>query len=151
MKIGFIAISGLRMADPGLLKLGMTFPAVARRAKEIEALPSLGLLTIAGMTPPEVDVEYLEVRDVDHDNLPLHFDAVALSTLSGTAKEAFRLAERFREFGMPTILGGLHATLAPEECKKHVDCLIIGEGEPVWPEVVRDLQKGKLQIGRAHV
>ncbi|MFM1560550.1 MAG: radical SAM protein [Roseibacillus sp.] len=145
MKIGFIAISGLRMADPGLLKLGMTFPAVARRAKEIEALPSLGLLTIAGMTPPEVDVEYLEVRDVDHDNLPLHFDAVALSTLSGTAKEAFRLAERFREFGMPTILGGLHATLAPEECKKHVDCLIIGEGEPVWPEVVRDLQKGKLQ------
>jgi radical SAM superfamily enzyme YgiQ (UPF0313 family) len=145
MKIGFIAISGLRLADPGLLKLGMTFPAVARRAKEIEALPSLGLLTIAGMTPPEVDVEYLEVRDVDHDNLPLHFDAVALSTLSGTAKEAFRLAERFREFGMPTILGGLHATLAPEECKKHVDCLIIGEGEPVWPEVVRDLQKGKLQ------
>ena len=145
MKIGFIAISGLRMADPGLLKLGMTFPAVARRAKEIEALPSLGLLTIAGMTPPEVDVEYLEVRDVDHDNLPLHFDAVALSTLSGTAKEAFRLAERFREFGMPTILGGLHATLAPEECQKHVDCLIIGEGEPVWPEVVRDLQKGKLQ------
>jgi radical SAM superfamily enzyme YgiQ (UPF0313 family) len=145
MKIGFIAISGLRMADPGLLKLGMTFPAVARRAKEIEALPSLGLLTIAGMTPPEVEVEYLEVRDVDHDDLPLHFDAVALSTLSGTAKEAFRLAERFREFGMPTILGGLHATLAPEECKKHVDCLIIGEGEPVWPEVVRDLQKGKLQ------
>jgi radical SAM superfamily enzyme YgiQ (UPF0313 family) len=145
MKIGFIAISGLRLADPGLLKLGMTFPAVARRAKEIEALPSLGLLTIAGMTPPEVEVEYLEVRDVDHDDLPLHFDAVALSTLSGTAKEAFRLAERFREFGMPTILGGLHATLAPEECKKHVDCLIIGEGEPVWPEVVRDLQKGKLQ------
>ncbi|MFP6876935.1 MAG: radical SAM protein [Roseibacillus sp.] len=145
MKIGFIAISGLRMADPGLLELGMTFPAVARRAKEIEALPSLGLLTIAGMTPPEVEVEYLEVRDVDHDDLPLHFDAVALSTLSGTAKEAFRLAERFREFGMPTILGGLHATLAPEECKKHVDCLIIGEGEPVWPEVVRDLQKGKLQ------
>lgn len=145
MKIGFIAISGLRMADPGLLELGMTFPAVARRAKEIEALPSLGLLTIAGMTPPEVEVEYLEVRDVDHDDLPLHFDAVALSTLSGTAKEAFRLAERFREFGMPTILGGLHATLAPEECIKHVDCLIIGEGEPVWPEVVRDLQKGKLQ------
>jgi radical SAM superfamily enzyme YgiQ (UPF0313 family) len=145
MKIGFIAISGLRLADPGLLKLGMTFPAVARRAKEIEALPSLGLLTIAGMTPPEVEVEYLEVRDVDHDDLPLHFDAVALSTLSGTAKEAFRLAERFREFGMPTILGGLHATLAPEECKKHVDCLIIGEGEPVWPEVVRDLQNGKLQ------
>lgn len=145
MKIGMIAISGLRMADPSLLELGMTFPSVARRAREIEALPSLGLLTIAGMTPKDVEVEYLEVRDVDQDDLPLHFDAVALSTLSGTAKEAFRLAARFREFGMPVILGGLHATLAPEECRKHVDCLIIGEGEPVWPEVVRDLRRGRLQ------
>ncbi len=145
MKIGFIAISGLRMADPGLLRLGMTFPSVARRAREIEALPSLGLLTIAGMTPEDVEVEYLEVRDVDQDDLPLHFDAVALSTLSGTAKEAFRLAKRFRECGMPTILGGLHATLAPEECGKHVDGLIIGEGEAVWPEVVRDLREGTLR------
>lgn len=145
MKIGFIAISGLRMADPRLLEIGMTFPAVARRAKEIEALPSLGLLTIAGMTPDDVEVEYLEVRDVDQDDLPLHYDAVALSTLSATSKEAYRLAARFRESGMPTILGGLHATLAPEEAKKHVDCLIIGEGEPVWPDVVRDLRKGKLQ------
>ena len=153
MKIGFIAISGLRMADPRLLELGMTFPAVARRAKEIEALPSLGLLTIAGMTPAGVEVEYLEVRDVDQDNLPLHFDAVALSTLTGTAKEAFRLAARFRECGIPTILGGLHATLAPEECRSHFDSIIIGEGEPVWPEVVCDLQRGTLQPvydARAH-
>ncbi|NIP97237.1 MAG: B12-binding domain-containing radical SAM protein [Akkermansiaceae bacterium] len=145
MRIGFIAISGLRMADPGLLELGMTFPSVARRAREIEALPSLGLLTMAGMTPPDVEVDYLEVRDVDRADLPLHFDAVALSTLSATSKEAFRLAARFRESGVPTILGGLHATLAPEECRKHVDCLIIGEGEPVWPEVVCDLQKGRLK------
>lgn len=145
MRLGLIAISGLRVADPGLLELGMTFPAVSRRAKEIEALPSLGLLTLAGLTPPEIEVEYLEVADVDEDNLPLRFDAVALSTLTATSKEAFRLAARFREAGVPTILGGLHATLAPDECRPHVDSLIIGEGEPVWPEVVADLQRGELK------
>lgn len=145
MKIGLIAISGLRLCDTDLLELGLSFPSVGRRAREIEALPSLGLLTIAGMTPPDVEVDYLEVRDVDHDDLPLHFDAVALSTLSATSKEAYRLAARFREHGMPVILGGLHATLAPEEARQHVDSLIIGEGEPVWPKVVRDLEQGRLK------
>ena len=71
MNVGYIAMSGLQLVYAPLLDLGLSFPAVARRAKEIEALPSLGLLTIAGMTPEDVEVEYLEVRDVDHENLPL--------------------------------------------------------------------------------
>ena len=69
MKLGMIAISGLRVCDTGLLEKGLSFPSLAGRAQEIEALPSLGLLTLAGMTPKGVDVEYLEVRDVDYDLL----------------------------------------------------------------------------------
>ena len=88
MKLGLIAISGLRVCDTKLLKMGLSFPSLAGRAREIEALPSLGLLTLASLTPSEIDIEYLEVRDVDLDNLPTHFDAVALSTLSATSKEA---------------------------------------------------------------
>jgi hypothetical protein len=51
MHLGFIALSGLRLCDEQLLALGLSFPAVARRAREIEALPSLGLLTLR--QPPE--------------------------------------------------------------------------------------------------
>lgn len=144
MKLGFIALSGLRLCDAPLLELGMSFPDVRNRAHEIQALPSLGLLTLAGMTPPEIEVEYLEVRDLDA-GLPTHFDAVALSTLTATAKEAYALAARFRAMGVKVILGGLHATLAPEEAAKHVDTLVIGEGEPVWPELTRDLIAGGLK------
>ena len=143
MNIGYIAMSGLRLVDAELLELGLSFPAVARRAREIEALPSLGLLTLAGMSPPHIGAEYLEVRDFDE--VPDRFDAVALSTLSATSKEAYAMAARFREKGVPVILGGLHATLAPEEAARHVDALVIGEGEPVWPEVLRDLERGTLR------
>ncbi|MFK7850180.1 MAG: radical SAM protein [Akkermansiaceae bacterium] len=143
MRIGFIAMSGLRLVDAELLNLGLSFPAVSRRAREIEALPSLGLLTLAGMCPPHIDCEYLEVRDISE--IPDHFDAVALSTLTATSKEAFALADRIRERGIPVILGGLHATLAPEESAKHVDALVIGEGEQVWPEVLNDLEKKQLK------
>ncbi len=144
MKLGFIALSGLRLCDAPLLALGMSFPDVRRRATEIQALPSLGLLTIAGMTPPEIEIEYLEIADLNGE-IPDHFDAVALSTLTATAKEAYHLAARFRALGVKVILGGLHATLQPEEAAKHVDALVIGDGEPVWPDVVRDLSNGSLK------
>lgn len=143
MNIGYIAMSGLRLVDDELLSLGLSFPAVARRAREIEALPSLGLLTLAGMSPPHIGAEYLEVRDFQE--IPDRFDAIALSTLSATAKETYAIAARIREKGIPVILGGLHATLAPQEAARHVDALVIGEGEVVWPQVLKDLENGNLQ------
>lgn len=145
MRVGLIAISGLRVCDAEILAKGLSFPSLSGRAKEIEALPSLGLLTLAGMTPDEIEVEYLEVRDVDQDNLPTHFDAAALSTLTATAKEAYRLASRFKEIGTTVILGGLHATLNPLEAQKHVDCLAIGEGEVIWPQMMADLLTNQLK------
>jgi len=145
MKIGFIAMSGLRLCNPELLELGLSFPGVARRAQAIEALPSLGLLTLAGMTPGNVEVEYLEVRDVNRDALPLDFDAVAISSLTATAKEAYALAARFRAIGTQVILGGLHVTLVPDESAAHADAIVIGEGESVWPNIVADLTRNRLQ------
>ncbi len=145
MRIGLIAMSGLRICKPELLELGFTFPRVQARAQEIEALPSLGLLTLAGMTPEDVDVEYLEVRDVDEWQLPTRFDAVAISTLTAVSKEAYRLAGRFRAQGVPVILGGLGVTLSPREALAHADAVVIGEGEVVWPEVVTDLRRNRLR------
>lgn len=143
MNIGYIALSGLRLADAELLDLGLSFPAVARRAREIEALPSLGLLTLAGMAPARFGAEYLEIRDIDE--VPDRFDAVALSSLTATSKEAYALAAKLREKGVPVILGGLHATLAPEEAARHADIVVVGEGEPVWTKVLDDLERGKAE------
>lgn len=145
MKIGFIAMSGLRLCNTELLELGLTFPGVARRKRAIESLPSLGLLTLAGMTPENIGMEYLEVRDVHRDDLPRDFDAVAISSLTATAKEAYLLAARFRQMGTRVILGGLHVSLVPDEAALHADTIVIGEGESVWPEVIADLERGKLR------
>lgn len=145
MRIGFIAMSGLRICKPELLELGFTFPNVAERARQIEALPTLGLLTLAGMTPECVDMEYLEVRDISDIQTPTAFDAVAISTLTAVSKEAYAMADRFRLAGVPVILGGLHPTLRPAEAMQHADAIVIGEGELVWPQVVSDLEKGNLK------
>lgn len=145
MRIGLLAMSGLRICKPELLELGFTFPRVQQRAQEIEALPSLGLLTLAGMTPDDVDVEYVEVRDVDQWELPTHLDVVAISTLAAVLGEAFRVSTRLREQGIATILGGLGVTLAPRDALRHADAVVVGEGELVWNEVVQDLRRGAVK------
>src|SRR6478672_2440371 len=102
MKIGLIAMSGVRACDPELVRLGMTLPGFVERGRTIASLPSLGLLTLAGMTPPQHDVEYLEVKDIrDLGALPDRFDLVGISSLSAQIGEAYELADRYRALGVP--------------------------------------------------
>lgn len=83
MRIGLIAMSGIRCCDGTLLELGLTLPGFVERSKTIASLPSLGLLTLAGMTGPEHDVSYVEVPDIrDLPALPAGFDLVAISSYS---------------------------------------------------------------------
>ena len=146
MKIGFIAMSGVRVHSKELLDLGLNLPGFVERSKVIASLPSLGLLTLAGMTPPDIDVEYIEIADLD-PAAPLRggFDAVAISSFTAMIKDAYTLADRYRAAGVVVMLGGLHVALVPDEAALHADAIVVGEAEPVWPEVIRDLRSGRVK------
>ena len=146
MKLGLIAMSGVRVRNEELLALGLTLPGFVERSKVIASLPSLGLLTLAGLTPREVDVHYLEVPDLAQvDGVPGEFDAVAISSFSAQIFEAYKLADRYRLLGTRVILGGLHVSAVPMEALRHADAVVVGEGEPVWPEIIADLRGGTLK------
>ena len=146
MKIGFLAMSGVRCHNEELLAFGLTLPGFVERSKVIASLPSLGLLTLAGMTPPDIAVEYLEVPDPGAlDSLPGGFDVVAISSFSAQMKEAYHLADRYRAAGVIVLLGGLHVTLCPDEAARHADAIVIGEAESVWPQLLADLRRNALQ------
>ena len=130
------------------MSLGLTLPGVVERSQVVASLPSLGLLTLAGMTPSDIDLEYLEVPDIDAlGSLPGGFDAVAISSFSAQIKDAYRLADRYREAGVKVVLGGLHVSALPAEAAAHADCVVIGEGKPVWPLLLKDLCDGRLKTG----
>jgi radical SAM superfamily enzyme YgiQ (UPF0313 family) len=139
-------MSGVRACDPELVRLGLTLPGFVERGRTIASLPSLGLLTIAGMTPPEHDCEYLEVKELrELDVLPDRFDLVGISSLSAQIGEAYELADRYRERGVPVVMGGLHVTALADEAGVHADAVIVGEGESVWPDVLYDAERGSLK------
>ena len=145
MKLGMIAMSGVRAHNKELTELGLTLPGFVERNKVIASLPSLGLLTLAGMTPDDFDLRYLEVPDISAvSGLPGNFDVVAISSFSAQIREAYELADRYRAAGTLVVLGGLHVTALPQEARKHADAIVIGEGESVWPQLLTDLRNGRL-------
>lgn len=143
MRIGYIAMSGVRVVDEELQRLGMTLPGFVERGRTVAALPSLGLLTLAGMTPPQHQAVYREVDELILDDLE-PFDLVAVSTLTARAADAYALADRYRALGVPVVMGGLHVSTMPEEASAHCDALVVGEGEPSWPRVIADAERGAL-------
>src|SRR5712692_5407375 len=104
-RIGFIAMSGVRAHNPDLTALGLTLPGFVDRNRIIASLPSLGLLTLAGLTPQTYRVEYHEVADLKTlPDLPDHFDLVAISTFTAQLKEAYCVADAFRAKGIPVVM-----------------------------------------------
>src|ERR1043166_3782041 len=144
--IGFIAMSGVRAHNPELTRLGLTLPGFVDRNKIIASLPSLGLLTVAGLTPDKFNVEYHEIADLrSAGELPDHFELVALSTFTAQFKEACEVADLYRAKGIPVVMGGITASSLPEEAGEHCSSVVIGEGEPLWPRVLDDFDRGRLQ------
>lgn len=145
MKIGLIAMSGVRVRTRELAELGVTLPGFVNRGKVIASLPSLGLLTVAALTPGDVGVEYREVQEMD-PGAPLEpFDLVGISSFTAQIDEAYALADRYRAAGVPVVLGGLHVTLMPDEAAAHADAIVVNGAEGAWPRLVEDFRAGRMQ------
>jgi radical SAM superfamily enzyme YgiQ (UPF0313 family) len=145
-KIGFIAMSGVRAQNEELVKLGLTLPGFVERSKVIASLPSLSLLTLAGLTPDRFAVEYREIFELKSAGaLPEDYDLVAITSLSAQIYEAYKVADFYRSRGIPVVMGGLHATAVPEEAQEHCTSVVVGEGEPLWPQVLVDFERGDLK------
>ena len=146
MKLGLIAMSGIRAHDDELTQLGLTLPGFVERNKIIASLPSLSLLTLAALTPETVEVEYKEVADLKKEtSLPDDYDLVAISSFSAQIFEAYDLADRYRRKDIPVVMGGLHVSSVPEEAKQYCTSVVVGEGEPLWPQILSDFETGSLR------
>jgi radical SAM superfamily enzyme YgiQ (UPF0313 family) len=107
------------------------------------SLLDLGLLTVAACTPPDVEVEIVDeyVEPIPYDTTDA--DLVALSAKTSCVTHAYEVAARFQARGIPVVLGGIHASLRPEEALAHVDYVIIGEAEKTWPRFLAAFRRGQ--------
>jgi radical SAM superfamily enzyme YgiQ (UPF0313 family) len=107
-------------------------------------LPSLSLKQVAAVTPPEWEVWLADEvqEEIDFNG---EYDLVGITAMTHQAVRAYQIADRFRERGVPVVMGGIHPTVLPDEAIQHADSIVLGEAEPVWADLLRDLQQGQLK------
>ena len=104
----------------------------------------LTLTTLAALTPPDVDVRITD-ENVEPINFEEDVDLVGVTGMVMHAPRAYQIAQRFRQRGIPVVMGGPHASSLPYEAKEHVDAVVIGEAENVWEGLLEDLKVGSLK------
>ena len=104
----------------------------------------LTLAVLAGLTPPDVECVLYDDRmePIPYDEAT---DLVAITVETYTARRAYEIADEYRARGVPTVLGGMHVTLMPDEAALHADSIFIGDAETKWAEVVEDARRRRLK------
>ncbi len=104
----------------------------------------LTLTTLAALVPPELDVDIRIIDEGVEDWNPdtVEVDLVGLTCITGTSHRAYEIAGRFRSRSIPVVIGGVHATLIPEEVQRHADVVVTGYAELTWPQLLRDFSHG---------
>lgn len=106
--------------------------------------PSLAMQQLAGITPPEHEVEIVDERFKDI-NFNKKYDVIGITSLTYNSLRGYEIADVFRKQGVTVVSGGYHASLLPEEAKAHADAVVIGEAELTWPMVLNDIEQHTLK------
>ncbi len=105
--------------------------------------PPLALGIIGTLTPDDWEVELLDENFEDFEFREA--DLVALTALTSSVTRAYEIAAMYRKKGISTVLGGIHASMMPDEAMKYVDSIVIGEVESVWQGLIEDFDLGELK------
>jgi len=128
------------------MKILLISPERERKKEEafLFRLSFLNLPYVAAVTPPDV-----EVRIIDEAHEKINFDErvdlVGITAQTPVAPRAYQIAEEFRKRRIPVVMGGAHVSMLSDEALQHVDAVIIGEAEEVWPKLIDDMRRGQMK------
>jgi len=112
-------------------------------------IPQLGLQVLAERVPAHHEVDIVdEVFGPEYTDTMLtreRYDLVGITSYTSGATRAYEIAAACRREGIPTIMGGPHASACPEEAAGHVDSVAIGECDEIWPQILEDAAGGRLK------
>ena len=128
------------------MKILLISPERERKKEEafLFSLSFLNLPYVAAVTPPG-----MEVRIIDEAHEKISFeekvDLVGITAQTPVVPRAYQIADEFRKRGIPVVMGGAHVSMLPDEALQHVDAIVVGEAEEVWPKLIEDLRRGQMR------
>lgn len=77
-------------------------------------------------------------QDVEKEIKKISPDIVGLTATTPIAPDAYRIADICKKKGILTVIGGVHATIMPEEALRHCDIAVVGEGERAMFHIIKN-------------
>ncbi|HAZ14036.1 MAG: hypothetical protein A2X86_17140 [Bdellovibrionales bacterium GWA2_49_15] len=106
----------------------------------------LTMPTLAALVPAELHAEVRVIDEmVEEVDLNWNPDLVGITAISSASPRAYEIARHFKNKGATIVMGGVHATLMTEEALEHVDVVVKGYAEEVWPQILHDFKNGCLK------
>ena len=107
----------------------------------IPRLGSVLLGTIMRAKGYDVRVYIEDIQAIDMSEV-LSADLVAVSAITSTAPQSYKLADMMRAAGKVVVMGGTHTSFMADEGMQHADFIVRGEGEFAFQELVDAIQRG---------
>ncbi len=112
-------------------------------------MPSLGLLKVAALTPPEWQVTIVDEK-VEVLDLARQADLVGITAMTTTVRRGYEIADVFRGRGVKVVMGGMHVSCLPEEALEHCDSVVVAEAEGLWGGLLQDFENHQLKAIYRH-
>jgi len=128
------------------LKKLLLINPVGRRSgyllSKFSTFPPLGLAYVAAVTPSNWDVKIL---DENFDKFEFEeADLVGITAFTSNINRAYEIAQIYRRRRIKVVIGGIHASMLPDEALQYADAVVIGEAEGIWDKVIYDFEENKL-------
>jgi radical SAM superfamily enzyme YgiQ (UPF0313 family) len=129
-----------------VLKKLILINPVGRRSgylmSRISRFAPLGLAYVAAVTPNHWQVKICDENfdAVDYETA----DLVGITAFTSNINRAYAIASEYRRRETPVVIGGIHASMFPDEAERYADSVVVGEAEGVWPNVIRDFEADQL-------
>ncbi|MGA2385945.1 MAG: radical SAM protein [Candidatus Bathyarchaeia archaeon] len=129
------------------MKLALVVPTYR---KNFDVTPPLNIAVLAAYVRQEISGLQVRIFDgtLPHLNVLAELDAfnpdvVGVTATTTQAKTAYRLLDTLKDSGVLTVIGGVHASVLPEEASRHADCVVVGEGEIALVNILKLYQAGQ--------
>lgn len=129
------------------MKILFILPAVGRKDGEeyigTWKMEPLMIATLKALTPPDVETYFFDDR-IESIDYSIDVDIVAISVETYTTSRAYQIAAKFRQKKIPVVMGGYHVTAVPDEAAEYCDCVVVGNAETVWKQMLEDFKNNNL-------
>jgi radical SAM superfamily enzyme YgiQ (UPF0313 family) len=130
------------------MKITFIVPAIGKKPGQkyigTWKMEPLTIAVLNSLTPEDVERELFDDR-IELINYDTRTDLAVITVETYTARRSYQIAKEFRDRGVRVVMGGYHVTLNPEEASRHSNCIVTGNAEEVWGNLIDDARAGRLK------